>query len=80
MYQILGQTTVTVNTEEAYVVTPADGTAYTWSVTKGYIVSGQGTANITVHWTDTGQGEVGVTISGGGSGGGSIVIVIDIDG
>jgi hypothetical protein len=78
MYQILGPTTVSQNTDENYSVSPADGTAYTWTALGGTIQSGQNTSSITVHWTALGPGSVQVAVTGGSQGNGAI-IVIDVE-
>ncbi|MEM9884857.1 MAG: alpha/beta hydrolase fold domain-containing protein [Bacteroidota bacterium] len=41
-----------------FVVNPTAGSTYCWDITKGTILSGQGTSSITVRWDD----EVGVSI------------------
>jgi hypothetical protein len=56
MAQILGPTTVPVQTTASYTVT--EGSEYSWSVEKGDILAGQNEETITVLWTTGGQGTV----------------------
>ena len=42
---------------------PAGGSAYTWTVTGGTIIGGQGTANIQVQWSNGSAGNVSVTVT-----------------
>lgn len=44
-----------------YLTTNVAGHTYTWVVTGGTIVTGQGTSSITVNWTTPGAGSVNVT-------------------
>ncbi len=50
---ITGQTTVCENDTFIYVVTPPNGN-YTWNITGGTILSGQGTDSILVNWNTNG--------------------------
>ncbi|MBL7746579.1 MAG: hypothetical protein JNM19_04080, partial [Chitinophagaceae bacterium] len=46
-----------------YITANVAGHTYTWTVTGGTIVTGQGTNTITVSWTTAGAGSVSVTES-----------------
>ncbi len=67
-YTINGPTSVTLNQDAAYSITPADGVDYEWSVTNGTILDGQGTSTIDVQWNiPSGQsGQVECSVDGGG--------------
>jgi hypothetical protein len=53
---------VTVNNNNStYTTANVAGHTYTWTVTGGTIVTGQGTNTITVNWTTAGPGSVSVT-------------------
>jgi len=51
------------NTEEIYLAEDHAGNTYDWAVVGGNILEGQGTSQITVYWTNPGQGQVNVTES-----------------
>ena len=57
---ITGQSTVPINGVMTYGVSPISGATYVWTVTGGTIVSGQGTANITVQWSNGVAGTVSI--------------------
>lgn len=48
------------NTVATYSVPPIAGSTYVWTVTGGVIISGQGTAQITVQWDGSGVGNVAI--------------------
>lgn len=59
-----GDNTVCAGAQEAYSITAVpNATGYTWSVTGGTIVSGQGTTNIIVDWGNSPAGQVCVNAS-----------------
>lgn len=61
---VLGPTPVCQTTgglTSTYLTTNVAGHTYTWVVTGGTIVTGQGTSTITVNWTAPGAGSVNVT-------------------
>ncbi|MEX2513431.1 MAG: YCF48-related protein [Cyclobacteriaceae bacterium] len=49
---ILGEGVVCINTLESYAVDSIPGTEYVWQATGGVVRGGQGTANITIEWTN----------------------------
>ncbi len=51
------------NTEEIYLAEDHAGNTYDWAVVGGNILEGQGTNQITVYWTNPGQGQVNLTES-----------------
>jgi hypothetical protein len=59
----VGPSPVRVNDIAIYAVTYHSNESYYWTVTKGIIQTGQGTAQISVLWTDAGQGRVDVTVT-----------------
>lgn len=67
---ISGKAIVAENTtSEVYSVTSSAGYSYTWTISGGTLVSGQGTSSITVDWGAAGTGQVQVApISGCGTG------------
>lgn len=58
---IVGDNAVCTAQTETYTA-PAGGTTYTWTVSNGTILSGQGTNSITVSWSSGAIGAVGVSI------------------
>ena len=48
-----------------YVVSQNSGSTYTWSITNGVIVSGQGTNVVTVMWSQASNGTLSVVESNG---------------
>lgn len=44
-----------------YETDNSEGSGYTWEVTGGMITEGQGTALVTIHWGEAGDGSVSVT-------------------
>jgi len=65
---ITGATSATQGTSKTYTatVTPSGATApitYNWVATGGTISSGQGTNSVTVLWTDSYAGTIGVTVT-----------------
>jgi len=73
-YTINGPASVTYSQDASYIINPADGIDYEWSVTNGTILSGQGTSSIDVQWDIPlgQQGQVECSVDGGGE---TIVIV-----
>ena len=57
---VSGNVTPTQFTQETYSYPNTAGSTYTWTVTNGVIVSGQGTNSIDVMWANTGIGSVSV--------------------
>ncbi len=57
---VSGNVTPTQFTQETYTYPNTAGSTYTWTVTNGVIVSGQGTNSIDVMWANTGIGSVSV--------------------
>ena len=57
---VSGNITPTQFTQETYTYPNTAGSTYTWTVTNGVIVSGQGTNSIDVMWANTGIGSVSV--------------------
>ncbi|MEX2565620.1 MAG: YCF48-related protein [Cyclobacteriaceae bacterium] len=49
---IQGEGVVCINTLESYAVDSIPGTVYLWQATGGVVRGGQGTANITIEWTN----------------------------
>jgi len=63
---IIGDTTgVTPMQNYVYVVSQNSGSTYTWSITNGVIVSGQGTNVVTVMWSQASNGTLSVIESNG---------------
>jgi hypothetical protein len=59
---IAGDNSICVNNIETYnVANPITGSTYVWSVSNGTILSGQGTAAITVQWNNGTAGSIFVT-------------------
>ena len=58
---ISGPPSVCNGDTETYSVQTYPGATYTWSVTGGTIVSGQGTSSVQVNWTTTGSQSISVT-------------------
>ena len=53
---VSGNAQVTVGDTQLYTVSPSDpGNTYTWAVSGGNILDGQGTAIVTIEWTAEGQ-------------------------
>lgn len=59
--EIQGEGVVCVNTLEAYSVDSIPGTQYFWSATGGVVRAGQGTAHITLEWTNLDEQSVSVS-------------------
>lgn len=57
----IGPIYVNVNDQLPYFVPLKPGILYDWSVRGGNIMFGQGTNQIIVQWTDTGEGNVSLT-------------------
>jgi len=57
---ITGSATADENTTGAYSVPAQSGYSYTWTVTGGNIISGQGTNAISVQWGNEGAGTVSI--------------------
>lgn len=55
---IVGLSTAVVNQNAAYSVNANPNYTYSWTVTNGILISGQGTNGIEVAWTSAGTGEV----------------------
>ncbi|MBK6610922.1 MAG: right-handed parallel beta-helix repeat-containing protein [Sphingobacteriales bacterium] len=51
------------NTSATYSTQVINGALYNWTVTNGSILSGQGTATVTILWGNSGPGAVDVTIT-----------------
>jgi|GEM_PF-3498383 len=69
---IIGPDTVCdASTGVVYEIQNPTGTAYTWSVTGGTLMSGAGTSMITVNWGIAGIGSITVSDTAGGPCGGS---------
>ncbi|MDA9198446.1 T9SS type A sorting domain-containing protein [Schleiferiaceae bacterium] len=63
---IIGSTTgVTPMQNYVYLVSQNSGSTYTWSITNGVIVSGQGTNVVTVMWSQASNGMLSVIESNG---------------
>ncbi|SEJ14054.1 Por secretion system C-terminal sorting domain-containing protein [Cyclobacterium xiamenense] len=58
---IQGEGVVCVNTLEEYFVDSIPGTQYFWSATGGVVRAGQGTAHITLEWTNLDEQSVSVS-------------------
>jgi ligand-binding sensor domain-containing protein len=58
---IYGETTVNENEIYSYTVNGNLGSEFEWTIQGGTIMSGQGTDNITAHWTDEINGTLSVT-------------------
>ncbi|MCS7226960.1 MAG: hypothetical protein NZ821_08220, partial [Gloeomargarita sp. SKYB31] len=58
---ITGPTTVCRYTEHDYSVPAVPNNTYTWSVTNGAILNGQGTNVVRVRWHDAGTGTISIT-------------------
>ncbi len=58
---ISGETTVCVNDETTYSADPHPGSIFTWTITGGSLVSGQGSNEILVHWEISGNGSIEVS-------------------
>ncbi|HPD66415.1 MAG TPA: PKD domain-containing protein [Bacteroidia bacterium] len=58
---ISGTTEVCRGEIATYTATPFANSAYSWNITNGTIVSGQGTNEVTVRWTTNGTGVVKLT-------------------
>ncbi len=59
---ITGNTSTVNEAIESYSVTDNSGSSYVWTVTNGTVVSGSGTANVTVQWNNSSStGEICVT-------------------
>lgn len=56
-----GNTTVCRSSYEYYSTTVWPGASYTWTVTGGQLVSGQGTQQIRVYWSTVGTGTISLT-------------------
>jgi len=57
---VSGPATVCLHWEASYETTAVAGSTYVWTVTGGNIVSGAGTASVTVNWNTAGTGTVKV--------------------
>lgn len=57
---VSGPATVCLHWEASYETTAVAGSSYAWTVTGGNIVSGVGTASVTVNWNTAGTGTVKV--------------------
>ncbi|MBY5951897.1 T9SS type A sorting domain-containing protein [Algoriphagus marincola] len=53
--QIQGEGTTCVDQTETYALPTLEGVTYTWNAAGGTIISGQGTAEVEVEWTQAGQ-------------------------
>lgn len=60
---VVGNNAVCGNSTHTYTVAPIAGSTYTWTVTGGSTMSGQGTNSITVQWNNGTAGTVAVTQS-----------------
>jgi hypothetical protein len=60
--EISGSAAIEENTIAVYTITPIDGASYTWSVRNGEILTGQGTNQATIKWTERGNGYVDLYI------------------
>jgi hypothetical protein len=60
---IQGEGVVCVNTLEDYYVDSIPGTEYYWQATGGVVRGGQGTANITIEWTNISEHALSVSTS-----------------
>lgn len=58
--EVTGESLVCDNHTEDYSVEENDGSTYTWTVTGGTIIAGEGTYVITVEWGEPGNGTVDV--------------------
>jgi type IX secretion system substrate protein/PKD domain-containing protein/beta-propeller repeat-containing protein len=56
--EISGATAIEENTISVYTIVPIDDASYTWTVNKGEILSGQGTNQVTIKWSEQGSGYV----------------------
>lgn len=75
MYEIQGETNVILYEEYSYNLVPSDCTSYSWLITGGNIISGQGSQSIVVVWDIVGPGQVQVTAQP--PSGDQIIVVID---
>ncbi|SHM41070.1 Uncharacterized protein SAMN04488057_101364 [Cyclobacterium lianum] len=81
--EIQGEGVVCVNTLEEYFVDSIPGTEYFWEATGGVVRSGQGTAKITLEWTNLSDQSVSVSTTnpcGQGPTTGKAIRVITIPG
>ncbi len=62
---INGQTNVCLGSQPYSVPTVAGATTYTWSVSGGGSITGQGNANISINWSTAGTHTISVTASNG---------------
>ncbi len=78
--EVDGESLVCDNHTEDYSVEENDGSTYTWTVTGGTIIAGEGTYTITVEWGEPGNGTVYVEeISDAGCEGSSETFDVVID-
>jgi hypothetical protein len=61
---IMGPTTICAGNTGTYSVTPVPGANYTWIITGGTILSGQGTDQVTCQWSSQGTLEVQIGMTG----------------
>ena len=78
--EIDGNSTVTEGDVQLYVASPSDpGNTYTWAVTGGDLVSGQGTAIVTVEWTTVGGQGLQVVETNAACNGGVVGLDVDVE-
>lgn len=61
-WQITGNGSVCTQTEENYRIQSLEGVTYTWEVSGGSIISGQGSSEISVLWEEVAEQQVQVTL------------------
>ncbi|MFQ5335088.1 MAG: hypothetical protein ACE5DN_03335, partial [Flavobacteriales bacterium] len=74
---ISGKSAVAANDTTVYSVSARPGYTYTWSVSGGTIIAGQGTDSITVAWGVAGTGQVSVTGSTGCGSAPAVVLTVN---
>lgn len=77
--EIIGPEIVLINTNYTYFTEKNENYSYSWSISGGGIVSGQGTSELTVRWTDFEKGRISLTVhetANGCSGSGRLDIIV----